>query len=113
MDYSEYLPKRLTLLRLQKGVSARDMSLSLGQSPSYVNMIENRRALPSMQMFFEICEFLEVTPMAFFDHEEPIPAAALRLQKRLERLGAKGVDSLSAFIDFVLPETEPQEPQQP
>ena len=51
--------------------------------------------------------------MAFFDHEEPIPAAALRLQKRLERLGAKGVDSLSAFIDFVLPETGPQEPQQP
>ena len=43
MDYSEYTEffhKRLAELRTQKGVSARDMSLSLGQSESYINKIE-------------------------------------------------------------------------
>ena len=33
MEQSEFI-KRLVELRMNKGVSARDMSLSLGQSPS-------------------------------------------------------------------------------
>lgn len=56
---------RLCKLRTQKKVSARDMSLSLGQSPGYINRIENRKALPSMSSFFAICEFLGVTPAEF------------------------------------------------
>ena len=42
MDYAEWFPQRVMELRMQKGVSARDMSLSLGQSESYINKIENR-----------------------------------------------------------------------
>ena len=44
--------ERLTQLRLKKGVSARDMSLSLGQSESYINRIESKKMLPSMSVFF-------------------------------------------------------------
>uniref|UniRef100_UPI000A5BE178 helix-turn-helix domain-containing protein n=1 Tax=Clostridium sp. NkU-1 TaxID=1095009 RepID=UPI000A5BE178 len=44
--------KRLSELRAQKGVSARDMSLSLGQNPTYIHKIENGLALPSMMGFF-------------------------------------------------------------
>ena len=45
--YEEYTQNRIAQLRIQKGVSARDMSLSLGQNEGYINQIENRRALPS------------------------------------------------------------------
>lgn len=48
MDYATWFPARLSQLRHQKGVSARDMSISLGQCESYINKIENRKALPSM-----------------------------------------------------------------
>lgn len=65
MDYLEWFPKRLAQLRTQKGVSARDMSLSLGQSESYINKIENHRTLPSMTGFFYICDYLEIEPQAF------------------------------------------------
>lgn len=41
MDYEKWFAERLTALRMEKGVSARDMSLSLGQSESYINKIEN------------------------------------------------------------------------
>lgn len=51
MDYLEWFYRRIAELRTQKGVSARDMSLSLGQSESYINKIENRRTLPSMTGF--------------------------------------------------------------
>ena len=63
----EMFIKRLTELRMAKGVSARDMSLSLGQSPGYINNIENGVNLPSMKMFFYICEYLQITPKEFFD----------------------------------------------
>ena len=50
----EFFRQRLTQLRIQKGVSARDMSLSIGQSESYINKIENGKSFPSMQIFFYI-----------------------------------------------------------
>lgn len=65
--YDEFLYKRLSELRLAKGVSARDMSLSIGQSEGYINTIENKKALPSMMGFFYICEYLDISPKDFFD----------------------------------------------
>lgn len=71
--YEEFVPERLAKLRLQKGVSARDMSLSLGQANNYINNIENKKSLPAMQSFFYICEYLGVTPKEFFDEENLYP----------------------------------------
>ena len=50
--YEEQFSKRLAELRTKKGVSARDMSLSIGQSQSYINNIENGVNYPSMGTFF-------------------------------------------------------------
>ena len=38
---------RLARLREKKGVSARDMSLSIGQNPGYINSIETGKFKPS------------------------------------------------------------------
>ena len=65
--YENFLSDRLAELRIQKGISARDMSLTLGQANNYINTIENRKSLPSMQSFFYICEFFGITPQEFFD----------------------------------------------
>lgn len=50
--YEEQFSKRLTELRTQKGVSARDMSLSIGQNPGYIRAIESGTAFPTMANFF-------------------------------------------------------------
>mgnify|MGYP001224140068 len=52
--YEEQFSKRLTELRTQKGVSARDMSLSIGQNPGYIRAIESGTAFPTMANFFYI-----------------------------------------------------------
>ena len=59
--YEELFYARLTALRQAKGVSAREMSLALGQSEGYINAIENQKGFPSMEAFFYICEYLGVT----------------------------------------------------
>ena len=47
MDES-FIAKRISQLRIKKGVSARNMSLSIGQNPVYINNIESGKALPSI-----------------------------------------------------------------
>lgn len=64
---------RLIKLRLEKGVSSRCMSISIGQSSSYINSIECKNCLPSMLSFFNICEYLEITPKEFFDYDLKSP----------------------------------------
>lgn len=86
MDYIEWFYNRLTELRMQKGVSARDMSLSLGQSESYINKIENRRTLPSFTGFLYICEYFGLTPQEFFNPNAASPSKTKELVQELEKL---------------------------
>ena len=78
--------KRLVELRMQKGVSAREMSLSLGQNSSYINNIENGKALPSMTVFFYICEYFNISPQEFFSYENPNPEKTKQLEYDLHLL---------------------------
>lgn len=61
--YEDEFPLRLAQLRNKKGVSARDMSLSIGQNPGYINNIESGKAMMSMACFFYICEYLNISPL--------------------------------------------------
>ena len=96
--YEEFLPLRLTQLRMQKNVSARDMSLSLGQANNYINSIENRKALPSMQSFFYICEYLGVTPQEFFDEGNACPVRLRELLDEAKRLDDNALGHLLALM---------------
>lgn len=82
----EKFANRLSQLRLKKGVSARDMSLSIGQNPGYINNIETGKALPSMSNFFYICEYLEITPKDFFNYESSQPKELDILCNNLNKL---------------------------
>jgi len=64
---------RVSQLRIAKGVSARDMSLSIGQGAAYIHNIENKKTMPSMRGFFFICEYLNISPKDFFDTESKDP----------------------------------------
>ena len=72
--YEEFTQGRIAQLRTEKKVSARDMSLSLGQNNSYINQIENGKSLPSLQGLFYICEYFGITPQEFFDRGNLYPA---------------------------------------
>ena len=98
MEYEVFVPERIAQLRLQKNVSARDMSLSLGQAANYINSIENRKALPSMQSFFYICEYLGVTPQEFFDEGNACPVRLRELMDEAKHLDANALGHLLALI---------------
>lgn len=94
--------KRLTELREICGVSAREMSLSLGQNACYINNIENGRGNPSLLSFFNICDYLKITPAEFFDTENSNPVQLNELITKLKKLNAKQLETLSAFVEQML-----------
>lgn len=97
--YEEEFAIRLAKLRLKKGVSARDMSLSIGQNPGYINNIETGKSLPSMSGFFFICEFLNISPMEFFDVESDDPRQLSDIINNLKKLNEKQLSSISIITE--------------
>lgn len=96
--YEEYTQNRIAELRTQKGVSARDMSLSLGQNASYVSHIENKWTLPSLTGLFYICEYLGVTPAEFFDEGNIYPAQLADLVQELRKLDAVELEAVKNMV---------------
>ena len=96
--YENEFQTRLAQLREKKGVSARDMSLSIGQNPGYINNIETEKALPSMSGFFYICEYLQLSPKDFFDIDAKNPEKLNELIKDLKKLDDKQLDSIASIV---------------
>ena len=90
----EDFAKRLSALRQEKGASARDMSLSLGQNAGYINNIENGHNLPSMTVFFYICEYLGITPN--YDNESP--DTTRQLLEALTKIDKETLVHLTAIV---------------
>ena len=92
-ELTEFFSHRLSQLRIQQGISARDMSLSLGRSESMINQIENKKTFPSMKVFFQICIFLNKTITE--------PAISKELYQYLSKLTPAQTKHLLEFLkDF-------------
>lgn len=97
----EQFSDRLAALRIKKGVSARDMSLSLGQSPSYINNIENGVNLPSMSLFFYICDYLGISPCEFFNLESRNPRRIQLLAEEMNGLSDEALTAIEAVVRLI------------
>lgn len=94
---TDFISDRIAKLRTDKNISARDMSLSLGQSQSYINNIENKKALPSIQMFLYICEFLGIEPKDFFEEDVASPSTLNEAVAALKSLSPKQLELLTSL----------------
>ena len=93
MDIKDFA-NRIAQLRAVRGVSARDMSLSIGQSAGYINNIENGINYPSMTVFFYICEYFGITPSEFFDTQNKNPVRTQELLDATKGLNSQQIELL-------------------
>lgn len=96
--YEKFLRDRLTSLRVQRGVSAREMSLSIGQNENFINSIETGKTFPSYPSFLYICDYFEITPKQFFDTEEAAPGLLNELMEELKKLDESQLQSLLPLV---------------
>ncbi len=97
--YDEDFQARLSKLRNEKGVSARDMSLSIGQNPGYIHNIENGKALPSMSAFFFMCDYLGISPSEFFDIDNSNPGKLKPIIEKMKTLDDEQLDGIAAIVN--------------
>ena len=89
---------RLAYLRNKRGVSARDMSLSIGQNVGYINNIENEKTTPSMNGLIYICEYFGITPSEFFDFDNQNPEKLHDLISDLKKLDDNQLQSVQSIV---------------
>lgn len=101
-NIEEFFIDRIIKLRMQKGVSARNMSLSLGQNSSYIRGIESNRSFPSMSVFFDICDYFGISPMEFFDIDNKNPLKTSELLNISQGLNEDLMDHLIAITKVLV-----------
>ena len=95
---------RLAVLREKKGVSAREMSLAIGQNPGYINNIESGKSLPSLPGLFYICEYLGITVHDFFDLETKDPSKLDSVISDLKKLDDQQLESIAFLVKGLIKE---------
>ena len=71
---------------IRDSISAREMSLALGQNKNYINAIEAGRNYPSMTAFLYICDYIGISPKDFFDPDYQNPVPPKNLENILRQL---------------------------
>ena len=61
-----FIGNRIAELLNTRQISTDMMSEDLAQSKDYIDNIIEHKQLPSMQSFFAICDYLELSPAEFF-----------------------------------------------
>ena len=97
----DFIKYRVAFLRNKAGVSARDMSLSIGQNENYINRIELGIMKPSLNGLALICEYFNITLKEFFDVENKIPDDINKLNEEIQELDSEYIQSLIHFIQGI------------
>jgi transcriptional regulator with XRE-family HTH domain len=97
-DHLDFFAGRIAKLRVSRGLSAREMSLSIGQDGGYIGKVERKLFLPSMSVFFSICDFFNIPPREFFDDENKHPEMLNELINRAKLLDGDQLKTVSDLI---------------
>lgn len=87
----EFVRNRITQLRLNKGISEYQLSYDLGHSRGYINNISSGKSLPSMNEFFSICEYFNITPIQFFDTKHANPELLSKAIEGIQELNDEDI----------------------
>ena len=105
MNYDDFIRERITRLRLERNLSEYQLSYELGQSKGYIQSITSGRALPSLAMFLDICDYFNLAPSEFFETDLP-PLPIREACAKLAALNSGDRELVSRLIDRFYRETQ-------
>ena len=97
MNKTEFA-KRLSEVMAENNRTARDVSLNIGQNSGYINSILNEKAYPSMDVFFKICDELNITPVDFFDTETRYPEMMNRVAPYFKKMNKDEFETVEKLL---------------
>lgn len=99
----DYICEKIAGLVSSTDISERKMSHLIGKGDSYITDICNKRALPSMEAFLDICKYFKITPAEFFDNQIINPVIAREVAIECERLSGSDSKRLLELLKVMEP----------
>lgn len=97
----EFISNKVSKLRLAKGISARALSFDLEQCENYINRIENKNSLPSIEGLKKICDYFQISLSDFFDDKTEYPIQYRELLNELNKLDSQEIEKVVDFIKLI------------
>ena len=88
------LGERMAKIRLEKGESARSVSLTLGKSVNYIVQAENGVMLPPLDVLEEFCEYFNVPLAVLIDPDFKYPEKYSEILAELNKLTSDELDNI-------------------
>lgn len=97
----QYVKDRYAKIRIAHNISARKLSLELGQSREYINQIENGHALPSLEGLFNFCEYFNISLGEFFEDRFNFPVEYTHIIEELNKMDSIAVNQVYELLKLI------------
>ena len=100
-SFKKFISNRFAVIRNAHNISARKLSIEMGQSTEYINQIENGRKMPSMEGLFNFCDYFKITIGEFFDSTQIYPVQYKEIIESLNKLDNEELAHISKNIEYI------------
>lgn len=97
----QFVQMRIARIRSAHKISARKLSLELGQSTEYINQIENGNALPSLEGLFNICDYFNISLGEFFEDRFEFPVEYKGIIEELNKMDSIAVNQVYELLKLI------------
>lgn len=101
---TEFVRDRITKLRIQRNLSEREMSLSLGKAHNYIQSVSSGKIKPTIESLLDICDYLEISPSDFFNSDNDKPILTSSIIKESIRISSNDLETFLNIIKLFEPE---------
>ncbi len=100
--FKKYIGNRFAVIRNAHNISARKLSIEMGQSSEYINQIENGRKMPSLEGLYNFCDYFKMEMGEFFDYTQNYPIQYKELIKELNKLDTEELEYIKQTISYLV-----------
>lgn len=100
MDKS-FIRDRYAKIRLAHNMSARKLSLELGQSTEYINQIESGKNMPSVEGLLNFCNYFNISVGEFFEERFNYPVEYAGILEELNKMDAMTVKHIYELLKII------------
>jgi len=101
-NLQEFVSNRIKTLRTNEKISARELSLAIGQGHGYINQIEKGNHLPSLDGLSYICDYFHISLADFFNEDIEYPGFIDKMILYCRKLDTESINYLMLFLRSIL-----------
>ncbi len=96
-----FIKERYAKIRLAHRLSARKLSLELGQSTEYINQIETGKSMPSIEGLINFCDYFNLNLGEFFDEEMKFPVEYKKIINELDKMDILEINQIYELLKLI------------